>query len=278
MRLSVMHRTTYRYEAPQRAVLQSQRLEPSAFEGQQLIDWTVETAGGIVGSRFRDAAGDATRLVRVRGPVAEVMVEVRGTVETADLAGVLRGHRERVPPMAYLRDTRPTRPDLAIEELAAEAVAGLAGDAALERAHALAGAVHAAVAYTPGSTDAQTTAAAALAAGAGVCQDQTHVLIAAARTLDMPARYVTGYLHAGGEGAGDEALVGSQASHAWAEIHVPDLGWVGFDAANACCPDTRYIRLCSGYDAFDAAPIRGLASGLGAEALDVDVAVSAVQQ
>ena len=72
--------------------------------------------------------------------------------------------------------------------------------------------------------------------------------------------------------------MGAQASHAWAEIHVDGLGWVGFDAANNCCPDDRYVRLCSGFDAFDAAPIRGLAMGRGDEDLEVAVAVEAVQQ
>ena len=76
---------------------------------------------------------------------------------------------------------------------------------------------------------------------------------------------MTGYLHAEGGIA--------EASHAWAEIYVKDLGWVGFDASNGVCPDDRYIRLGSGYDAVDAAPIRGVAQGAGAETLVVDVSV-----
>ncbi len=85
----------------------------------------------------------------------------------------------------------------------------------------------------------------------------------------MPARYVTGYLMTRGDGSLEEA------SHAWAEILVAGLGWVGFDAANRCCPDERYIRLGSGRDARDAAPIRGVSRGGGVEALDVSVSVSA---
>ncbi len=69
-----------------------------------------------------------------------------------------------------------------------------------------------------------------------------------------------------------------EAAHAWAEICVPGLGWVGFDPANRCCPDDRYIRLGSGLDAQDAAPIRGIARGRGPKILDVTVAVQAVQQ
>lgn len=121
-------------------------------------------------------------------------------------------------------------------------------------------------------TQAHTTAAEALALGEGVCQDHSHALIAIARLRDLPARYVSGYLHSTQDGAAHDA------AHAWAEIHVPGLGWIGFDAANRCCPDERYVRLASGLDSRDAAPIRGVAMGSGAERLDVLLRVEEVAQ
>lgn len=182
---------------------------------------------------------------------------------------MLRGLREKCPPLAYLRDTRLTRVTHAIHEFASDALDGL-GDDILGRAHALSGAVTEAVAYTPGATHSETTAAEALAEGKGVCQDHTHLLIAAALAVDIPARYVSGYLFT------DDEM--GEASHAWAELHVDGLGWVGFDPANACCPDERYIRLGSGLDAIAAAPIRGLTEGMGEESLDVTVQVTQAQQ
>lgn len=289
MRLSVRHTTCYRFDAPRQRVWQSHRLRPSLHAGQRVLNWQVTTPGGTEGARFTDGAGDDTCLVSLSGPVDSVTTEVAGEVETSDLAGVLRGHRERVPPLAYLRATRATRPTEAIRDLAGAAVRGIDAGATLERAHALAGAVQGAVAYRPGTTHPQTSAGEALAAGEGVCQDHAHVLISAALACDLPARYVAGYLFSAGTEAvqGAEATGGpdaeavaaqGEASHGWVEIHVPDLGWVGFDASNGCCPDARYIRLCSGYDAFDAAPIRGHGFGVGPETLDVTVAVSTVQQ
>ena len=159
MKLAVLHKTIYRYDEPPRAVLQSQRLQPSVFDGQQVLDWSVTTESGVRGAEFRDGAGDETCTVRVEGPVDSVTVEVRGTVQTTDLAGVLRGHREKVPPMAYLRSTRATRVDVALEELARDSVAEFAESAELDRAHALSAAVAEAIAYTPDATDAHTTAA-----------------------------------------------------------------------------------------------------------------------
>jgi transglutaminase-like putative cysteine protease len=252
-----------------RASVHSLRLTPSVFEGQKVRRWSVEVEGGIRGGAFRDGAGDWVEGWTVKGPLSEIVIRVEGVVETKDLAGLLRGHREAVPPPVYLRETGPTRADAALTDLAR--AAARARDP-LDAAHRLAGAVADAIAYRPGATAAHTTAAEALALGEGVCQDHAHALIAVARVHGMPARYVTGYL------AATDEMQTYEAAHAWAEVHIEGLGWVGFDPANRCCPDARYIRLGSGRDARDAAPVRGIAGGGGQEFLDVAVAVHAGQQ
>jgi transglutaminase-like putative cysteine protease len=275
--LKVSHVTTYRYEFAARGTIQSLRMFPSVFDGQIVHDWSVRvttpSGDGIRGGSYRDGAGDKVEGWSVRGPVTEVSVIVEGTVETKDLAGVLSGHREIVPPGVYLRDTGAfTRADPRISELAHEAAAGISGP--LDTAHALAQACSKAIAYRAGVTHGNTTAAEAIALGGGVCQDHAHALIAMARVMGLPARYVSGYLHASEDGNLHEA------AHAWGEIFIDaKLGWVGFDPANNCCPDDRYIRLGSGYDAQDAAPVKGLALGaIGRETMDVAVALDAVQQ
>lgn len=273
MRLTVDHVTRYVYDRPVRSVVQSHRLVPSAFAGQRVIAWEVTVPGGTRGAGHRDGAGDLVQGWTVAGPVDAVEVRVQGTVETTDLTGVLRGHRETIAPACYLRATPATRADLALVTLAAGVRAGRgAGDDALALAHALSAAVSDAIAYRPGVTHAHTTAAEALALGEGVCQDHAHALIALARTRGLPGRYVSGYLFADASGTPHEA------AHAWAELALPGLGWVGFDPANRCCPDDRYIRLGSGRDAEGAAPIRGIARGAGAEDMDVTVAVRQAAQ
>ena len=269
MILTVDHVTRYSYDRPLRGVVQSHRLSPSRFDGQKVIDWHVSVSGGDIGGGFRDGAGDWVQGWSVAGPVTEIEVHVTGRVETVDLAGLLTGHRELIAPQAYLGETDPTRADAAIRALAA-----LVRDSAdpLAAGHTLSAAISDAIAYRPGTTHAHTTAAQALAQGEGVCQDHAHVLIAAARSADIPARYVSGYLQSGSDGSDHEA------AHAWAELHVPGLGWIGFDPANRCCPDARYIRLGSGLDARDAAPIRGISRGPGSESLAVTVAVQMAEQ
>lgn len=270
MILTVAHRTTYRYDAPIRLAVQSLRLTPSDFAGQRVIDWRVAVEGGQKGAGFRDGAGDWIESWSLRGPADHVTVTVAGSVETADLAGLLTGHREAVNPAVYLRETQATRVDGQLAELAR--VAAAEAQEPLARAHALMRLVAEAIAYRPGVTEAHTTAAEAMALGEGVCQDHAHALIAAARVLGLPARYASGYLFATEDGSPHEA------AHAWAEVWIEGLGWTGFDPANSTCPDERYVRLGSGLDARDAAPIRGIARGAGRETLDVTVAVARGQQ
>jgi transglutaminase-like putative cysteine protease len=270
MRLSVRHSTLYHFDVPMRFVTQSHRLTPAGNAGQRVLEWGVSAEGAQFGASFTDGAGDQVSTMTVQGPVERIAVMVEGTVETADTAGVLRNHRETIWPRVYLASTTATKPNRPLIELCDAALKG-APDGELARAHRLSAAVSEAIAYTPGATGAETTAAEALSLGNGVCQDQSHVLIALAHLAGLPARYVTGYLLTG------EDTEAGEASHAWAEIHVDGLGWVGFDPANRCCPDERYIRLGSGRDAREAAPIRGVSRGGGVEAMDVSVVVGTQQ-
>jgi transglutaminase-like putative cysteine protease len=272
MILSVIHKTRYDFETPVRGVIQSLRLTPAKCESQRVLEWSIDIPGAIMGTPFRDGAGDYVCTASLRAATTQIEVTVTGRVETTDTAGILRGHRERVPPRAYLRHTQRTAPNRAIHDLVTAALEGQDDASELEKAHHLMHAVADALPYRPGTTTAHTTAAEAMTEGAGVCQDHTHVLISAAHIAGLPARYVSGYLNA------TEGQDAHEASHAWAEIYVAGLGWVGFDAANRCCPDPNYIRLGSGLDATDAAPVRGLVLGDVLENLDVTVVIEATQQ
>ena len=95
------------------------------------------------------------------------------------------------------------------------------------------------VEYRIGSTHVGTTAEEAVEAGSGVCQDHAHIFVGAARMLDIPARYVSGYLMMNDR-------IDQEATHAWAEAHIEGLGWVGFDISNGISPDARYVRVATG--------------------------------
>jgi hypothetical protein len=121
--------------------------------------------------------------------------------------------------------------------------------------------------YDIGLTDAATPAASALARGHGVCQDHAHVFVSAARGLGFPARYVSGHLFR------EDGRTLQEAGHAWAEAHVPGLGWVGFDPSNGVSPTDAYVRIAVGLDYLEAAPVRGTRYGGGEESLEVRITV-----
>jgi transglutaminase-like putative cysteine protease len=116
-------------------------------------------------------------------------------------------------------------------------------------------------------TDPRTSAPDAFALGHGVCQDFAHIFIAAARHLEIPARYVGGYMYRIDEKNEQEA------GHAWAEALIDGLGWVGFDPANGISPTDAHVRVAVGLDYLGAAPVRGTRYGGTNEELDVKVQI-----
>lgn len=262
MLISIRHVTRYSYAEPVTYSIQSLRLTPASFRGQRVRDWRVRAGGAAPELQFKDGFGNLVHLIAINARHEELVIEAFGTVETEDRTGVVAGLPKVTPPRVYLKETEQTRPDTAIRTVAQSAQ----GQDQLTRLHALVGAVRDRVEYVPGVTNAHTGAAEALADGKGVCQDHAHIFIAAARTLGIPARYVTGYLV-----LGDHST--AEAHHAWAEAWVEGLGWVGFDVANRICPTERYVRLAAGLDAGYAAPIVGSRRGGNAEKLVVSVEV-----
>lgn len=272
MLISIRHTTRYIYDAPARYAVQTLRLSPPSFVGQTVREWTIKAPCIEAAVHFTDSFGNQTALVACNLPHTEIEITASGTVETLDCAGVVKGLKEPSPIRVYLRQTPATSPDDAIRTLAQS----IEGETQLARLHALMAEIRTQIDYQTGMTSQWSSAAEVLAQGTGVCQDHTHVFLAAARSLAIPARYVNGYFVTGA--TGPEA-----AHHAWAEAFVEHLGWVGFDVANNMCPDDRYVRLATGLDAATASPIRGsrpVAAGASPakEQLDVLVEVREQQQ
>jgi len=264
MRLSIRHTTHYRFAEPVAHGLQRLRLTPKATQGQQILDWKMSFEGARPELEYDDHNFNRCTLVSVLPGTQEVVVDCEGLVETNDQAGVIGWHSGHLPLWAFLAQTRQTRPGPKIRALASS-VRRSDGDT-LAMLHALSAAIHAEVKYATGATHVQTTGEEAVAAGLGVCQDHAHIFIGAARLLEVPTRYVSGYLMMNDR-------IDQEATHAWAEAHVEGLGWVGFDISNGISPDTRYVRVATGRDYAEAAPVTGITRGIGGEELHVALAV-----
>lgn len=269
MRLSVRHISTYRYDSPVDRIAMRVKLFPSAFDGQKRLSWRVTANGEEVAPLFISGFGDEEGIWVRHKPPEMIEIIAEGTVITEDRAGVVRGLPTIPPSGVFLRTTSLTEPSEEIRELAV----GVAGADKLEEMHLLMQKVKRAIMYSAGATTADTTAAQSLNLGAGVCQDYAHVFIAAARSLDRPARYIAGYVF-----PEEGGITAAHETHAWAEAHIPGLGWIGFDPSRGICPTERYVRLGCGLDAAMAGPLRGNVSGVATESLSAEVTVTLGQQ
>lgn len=268
MRIHVTHQTAYAYERPARYVIQKLRLSPRGHEGQHVRRWRIEVDHDCRLVERTDAFGNIVHTFTLTGAVERMTVSIEGEVETEDTGGLVRGTPERLPLPLFLRQTPLTEPDTAIRALAAECAARQGGT--LDTLHCLMTTLHNRMKFDVGRTDAGTTAAESYGLGHGVCQDFAHIFIAAARSLAIPARYIGGYL------VQSNGLVEQDAGHAWAEAHVDDLGWVGFDPANGVSITENYVRIAAGLDYLGAAPVRGTQSGGAEETLAIAVSVEEI--
>ncbi|WP_439568359.1 transglutaminase family protein [Sphingopyxis sp.] len=265
MKLRVEHITRYQYDTPVSYALQQLKLTPKDRPGQQhIVDWAIDIEGGAQQLHYTDHHGNGVDLIAIHGGVSELTIRCHGTVELETWDGVIGVHRGAMPLWTFLRPTPLTRAGRQVRALTAQLGRDHASD--IERAHALSALIIDRLAYRVGVTNAETTAEQALASEGGVCQDHAHIFIAAMRHLGHPARYVSGYLMMNDRTQQD-------ATHAWAEAHFDHIGWIGFDVSNGHSPDQRYIRVATGLDYRDAAPVRGMRYGAAQENLVVQLQV-----
>ncbi|MFZ5689650.1 MAG: transglutaminase family protein [Pseudomonadota bacterium] len=266
MRIRISHDTIYTYSRPVTGVIQTLRLTPRNTQGQYVMGWRIDVSADCPLSYHVDAFGNVTHTLTAEGPLNQLAVHVEGEAETEDTNGIVRGTVEPFPPSLFLRETPLTQASQEIQTFASE-VAGRAGEEPLQILHALLDNLPQTITFDTDPTHVHTTAAEAFALKRGVCQDISHIFISAARSLGIPARYVSGYFHRA------DGLNEQQAGHAWAEAYVDGLGWVGFDATNGMCPTDAYLRVAVGLDYLSAAPVRGSRIGGDGENLDVCVRV-----
>ncbi|MEN5089460.1 transglutaminase family protein [Pseudomonas protegens] len=244
MRLSISHETAYRYQDPVRASIQYLRLTPHDSERQQVLCWQLDLPRPVRAQL--DPFGNILHVLTLDEPHEAVIIGARGQVEIDE-----RREAEHEPQSAlpFLRFTRLTEPDEALREFASQQCARRRDRIGLiDLMHGL----HQHMAYTLGTTDVATSAAQAFAGRSGVCQDHTHAFLACARSLGIPARFVSGYLYR----QDSVELV----SHAWAEAWL-DGAWYSFDVTHQLVRPERHLKLAVGLDYLDACPVRGMRRG-----------------
>jgi transglutaminase-like putative cysteine protease len=265
MRLRIAHSTTYHYDPPASSVIQVLRLTPGSHDGQYVANWQIDTSTDSRLDMHHDAFGNITHVL-THGPLSDLTIHVSGLVETHDTGGVLKGTDERFPPSLFLRPTPLTEVNAEMRNFARGLRAEAESDS-LGFLHALLLQLHDYMTFDADPTNTGTSGAEAFNLKRGVCQDYAHIFIACARSVGVPARYVSGHFMRA------DGVVEQEAGHAWAEAFVDGLGWVGFDPTNGISTTDAHARVAIGLDYLGAAPVRGTRYGGGKETLSVAIKV-----
>ena len=229
-------------------------LTPSTGPTQTVREWNIEMPGFAAAAKFVDAFGNKAQLVSQLKPEAELVINVSGVVETVDRNGVVGRVQGDIPPALYRRPTALTKAAGAITsrfrtapKTGQDRIALLHG--LMARVAEVIGGGESQTQSQDGQSQSQSQGAAEHPGMRPPAADYAHAFIGAARALDIPARYVTGYLHS------DDAPA---TLHAWAEAFDEGLGWIGFDAMLDLCPTDRHVRVAVGLDAVSTMAIRSI--------------------
>lgn len=280
---SVRHTTTFRYEPAVRESVMEVRLQPRSDGEQRCLSFTLEVDPAANIMQYRDFTGNTVHHFDIAGRHAQVKVTAQSTVEVqsapaprpaesgdwADLDALVAGndHWEMLLPSHFAQSSAP------LDQLAQEFRCERRGNP-LELLTELNQAIYNLFAYVPNSTKVDSPIEEALRTRQGVCQDFAHIMITLVRRLQIPCRYVSGYMFRRDEDDTEKDRSLEGASHAWVEALVPGLGWLAFDPTNNLVGADRHIRVAIGRDYADVPPTRGVYKGEAQSELSVAVTVS----
>ncbi len=285
-RYRLVHTTDFVYDGPVSESYNEVRLRPIHDERQSCLSFRLTTTPTSRGTAYRDANGNWVHQFNVLTEHRRLRVEAESVVlahgssdATADATTLAdfdsqshqldEEHFDFMAPTAYVPHLAQLREIIdAAEKSCDGTVAGFA-----QRASDL---IHERFRYVKGATHVHSSIEDSMKLGAGVCQDFAHVLLGVVRMRGIPGRYVSGYLVPGSTAAPEakqEDVIGGQASHAWAEVLMPEAGWTGFDPTLGNPVGLRHVRIAYGRDYGDVAPVRGVYKGHAGQSLSVDVRV-----
>jgi len=284
-RYHLMHTTEFIYDGAVSESYNEVRLRPLHDEKQSCLSFRLTTAPGSHGTAYRDVYGNWVHQFNVLPEHSRLRVEAESVVLMHD-AGAMdvdptslgdfdsrdeldEEYFDFIAPTGYVPHLR------ALAEIteAAESQSGGTVEGFTQAASDL---IHNRFQYVKGATHVHSSIEDSLKIGAGVCQDFAHLLLGVARMRGLPARYVSGYLVPGSDdvpNSKQEEVIGGQASHAWAEVLLPNKGWTPFDPTLGQPVGLRHVRLAYGRDYGDVAPVRGVYKGQAGQRLAVDVRV-----
>ena len=286
-RLLIRHKTAYRYSAPIARSIHRLRLRPLVDPLQRVLRHDLTIQPSVATIQYEDVFGNMTSWFELNQPYSDMTITAESEVELLDTDPFAFARTPIRPsfPLAWMPwEQKMLSPYLTPQELPDTHLHSLYDYAMsfveknnrdlMETLFAINLELFRAYKYAPGTTNAATTAFDVLCNRSGVCQDFANLFICMARLLAIPARYVWGYIYTGNCG---EHRAGSDATHAWVQLYIPNVGWKGFDPTNGILPATDHVRVGYGRNYRDAAPVSGTLFSPASETMQVDVEVRDLQ-
>ncbi len=280
MYFSIRHMTEFNYSAPITESVMEIRMQPRAEDMQRCLSFRLEITPRTTATTYRDYLGNHVHHFDIPERhkrlllIAESLVEIRPPLPVPDSLSPSAWDEldillESADVWESLTPSHFARPTALLYQLAQDLNITRRDDP-LSLMREINSAIYDTFTYKPNSTQVDSPIDDALSDRQGVCQDYAHIMIALARELRIPCRYVSGYLF---HREDDRARTANDASHAWVEALLPGLGWVGFDPTNNVLAQDRHIRVAVGRDYMDVPPTRGVYKGKADTELKVSVRV-----
>jgi transglutaminase-like putative cysteine protease len=276
-RLQVVHTTRVSYSAPVRASFNEARMTPLTIPAQVTLESRVTAGQGVPVWTYCDYWGTFVSVFDITDPHESLVVRAQATVETGQgLADAAPARlpwaelRARTASGRLLEFLMPTPLTTVTPDVAAAVVDAVRDADPADAATEIASRVRSQVSYMAGATGVRTNAQEAWDQGQGVCQDMAHLTVALLREAGLPARYVSGYLHADPSAEPGQTAVGE--SHAWVEYWAGS--WLPCDPTSGAPVRERHVVVARGRDYTDIPPLKGIYHGAPTSALDVTVEVT----
>ncbi len=281
MYYSLRHLTRFRYTAPITESVMEVRMQPRSEQNQRCLEFHLTTDPPSNTSSYRDVYGNIVHHFNIPGRHAQLTITTEALVQLdamllppyelpADSWDKLDEMVATDEYWDWLEPSQFARPSDMLHEFAQE-INIHRGNDPLSTLRAINTTLYKNFAYVPHSTTVDSPIEDALRLRRGVCQDFAHIMITLVRMLGIPCRYVSGYLFHRTE---DQDRSEEDATHAWVEVLLPELGWVGFDPTNDLIATERHIRTAIGRDYADVPPTLGVFKGEADTELDVGVRVA----
>jgi transglutaminase-like putative cysteine protease len=263
MRIRLEHKTTFSYTVPISEAYTEMRLKPLDGNGQHCLSFSLLTEPRDDVLQYLDRFGNDVRHFDVILPHQVMIVSARSEVLTPQR---FESHEKSLSPLDEYDFLSSTCYACITPEIAQFAAARAVPASPAETAFALMHAVYQHIKYEKGVTDVSSSADQAFQLQRGVCQDFSHLMLAACRSQNLPSRYVSGYIYS--DGSGD-----SSATHAWVDVFVAGMGWLSLDPTHDTEQTDHYVRVAVGRDYADVPPTQGVFVGNAKEEMSVAVAV-----